>query len=102
MPVWPLSVQFSARARVLELVAEELEERFASLGPAAAAAASRSASASQDAALLHRRLYNVNLPSAELGQCRDLLRKLAAIDGARHTAEAVRCGTAAVGGRYRL
>lgn len=95
MHAWPFRVQFSARARVLDLVAEELEERFASLGPAAAAAAGRSASASQDAALLNRRLYNVNLPSTELGQCRDLLRKLAAIDGARHAAEAVRLGAAA-------
>ncbi|KAL4451964.1 hypothetical protein ABPG75_007626 [Micractinium tetrahymenae] len=79
---------YGARARVLDLLAEELEERFALLGPTAAAAAGRSASASQDAALLNRRLYNANLPSAELGQCRDLLRKLAAIDSARQAAEA--------------
>lgn len=80
-------MQFNARARVLDLVAEELEERFASLGPAAAA---RSTSASQDAALLNRRLFNANLPSAELGLCRELLRKLAAVDGARIAAETVR------------
>lgn len=91
-------LQSSARARVLELVAEELEERFAALGPAAAAAG-RSTSHSQEAAVLNRRLYNVNLPSAELGQCRDLLRKLAAIDAARVAAEAVRWDV--VSGRCR-
>ena len=70
--------------RVLEVVQEELEERFAALGAAAYRA-------SQDAAHL-RRLYKANLPPGELAQCKEILCKLTAIDQARQAAEAVRVG----------
>jgi hypothetical protein len=81
-------VQASAsRARVLEVVEQELEERWAALGRPAARA-------SQDAPYL-RRLHQANLPSAELHLCKDLLRKLAAIDDSREAAEGVRCVFAA-------
>ena len=80
----PPRVQASAsRARVLEGVEQELEERWAALGRPAARA-------SQDAPYL-RRLHQANLPSAELHLCKDLLRKLAAIDDSREAAEGVRC-----------
>ena len=76
-------VQASAsRARVLEVVEEELEERWAALGRPAGRA-------SQDAPYL-RRLHQANLPPAELHLCKDLLRKLAAIDASREAAEGVR------------
>lgn len=75
----------SARARVLEAVEEELEERAAALGPLPPAAR-----ASQQDAALMRRLYKFNLPPAEMAHGRELLRKLAAIDVARETAEGVR------------
>ena len=80
-------MQAGARARVLEVVAAELDERYAALAPTSGRA---SATVSQD--LLSHRLYGANLPSAELTQCRDLLRKLAGIDGARAAAQAVRAG----------
>lgn len=71
-----------ARARVLEVLEEELEERYGALGHPAHRA-------SQDNVHL-RRLYKASLPSAEMNHCKDLLRKLAAIDHARELAEAVR------------
>lgn len=68
---------------MLEVVEEELEERYAVLG------APPPARASQEATYL-RRLYKANLPSAELNLCKELLCKVAAIDHAREAAEAVR------------
>ena len=91
-------MQAGARARVLEVVAAELDERYAALAPTSGRA---SATVSQD--LLSHRLYGANLPSAELTQCRDLLRKLAGIDGARAAAQAVRAGwVREEGWRYEL
>lgn len=71
---------------MLEVVEAEVEERFAAVGPLPPGAAAHRAS--QDAALM-RRVYQANLPAVEVARCRDLLRKLAAIDGARQAAEAV-------------
>lgn len=66
-----------------------MEERFAALGPLPLGASA--ARASHDAAFM-RRLYQANLPAAEMARAKDLLRKLAAIDAARAAAEAVRAG----------
>lgn len=86
----------SAKARALEVVEAEVEERYAALGPLPprASAAHR---ASVDAALM-RRVYAANLPAAEVARCRDVLHKLAAIDAARGAAEAVRGSVAPRGG----
>ena len=81
-----LQAASSARARLLEVVEEEVEERFCALGPLPPGASA--ARASHDAAFM-RRLYQANLPAAEMGRAKDLLRKLAAIDAARAAAEAV-------------
>jgi hypothetical protein len=78
---------------VLEVVEEELEERYMALGRHAPAPR-----LSQDATYLQR-LAKANLPPSELSLCKELLRKLVAIDGVRKSAEAVRaavpCGTCA-------
>jgi hypothetical protein len=72
---------------VLEVVEEELEERYAAL---AHHHPPLSARASQTDAAHMRRLYKANLPTSEMSLCKELLRKLAAIDGAREAAEVVR------------
>lgn len=79
----------SARARLLEVVEEEVEERYCALGPLPLGASA--ARASHDAAFI-RRLYKANLPAAEMARAKDLLRKMTALDAARAAAEAVSAG----------
>lgn len=69
---------------MLGVVEEELEERYLALGHHAPAPR-----ISQDATHLQR-LAKANLPPSELSLCKELLRKLTAIDGVRKAAEAVR------------
>lgn len=71
------------------MLEEELEARFAAAGPLPPGAAAAAARASADAPHVMRRLYQANLPASELGRCRELLRKLAAIDAAREAAAEV-------------
>lgn len=86
----------SARARLLEVVEEEVEERYGALGPLPLGASATRAS--HDAAFM-RRLFKANLPAAEMGRAKDLLRKLAALDAARMAAETVSQREGAVGAR---
>ena len=70
----------SSAAKVLDIVADEVDQRFARL---------HTQHVNQDAVPI-RRLYAANLPAPEMNAAVDVLGKLYAIDEARDCAETVR------------
>lgn len=78
-----------AKAKVLDIVANEVDQRFARL---------HTQRVNQDAVPI-RRLYKANLPAPEMNAAVDVLGKLCSIDDARESAETVRrWGQAKAGG----